>query len=347
MSSLHQIKNLTHNCLKLLKKRKLQKCQQNKNQDFNDNVDDPEINECVEKKIKFKAVAFDLNDSDKYLCDLTSVDQNKSFSLPLKSSEDISERILQIGCYSINRIALKSLDSYISKSEEFFIKSVCTDFVRGWLFDVIINAFLYKILESDDQYTFADSSITQLILSDALSLGNVFPVSLKSFKYLLIPACIDSHWVLIIADLKKNTFYLYDSLINSCNPKYINLTNKWSNVINSELQINGSWDIQCPPHALQNDESSCGVFICYYAFQHVNKLALNLPLDTLQFRKFIYNILTENVPPCTQEKINLSSAEQNFSVNVRMNKDLTKSCLKIHDIEITPIYVKIYRSFYK
>lgn len=42
---------------------------------------------------------------------------------------------------------------------------------------------------------------------------------------------------------------------------------------------------------LQTDNMSCSVFICYYAYQKIQKRNLNDPFDPILFRKFIFENL--------------------------------------------------------
>lgn len=185
---------------------------------------------------------------------------------------------------------LKSLDPFIMEEEEMLLRKYSNVFKRGWLYDDVIEAFLFKILHGCDNYMIISPFNTLSVFHSKVLNANYLN-SIRSKEYLFIPFSLKSHWVLIVANLKKHTFEFYDPLhLNCSDSSYNYVIDSWHDVLNNFSSVD-KWPIYYPPHILQKDNMNCGVFICYYAYQKIQNLNLNDPFDPIIFRKFIFENL--------------------------------------------------------
>ena len=52
------------------------------------------------------------------------------------------------------------------------------------------------------------------------------------------------------------------------------------------------WQVNCPKHVRQNDSSSCGVFVCWYAEKILLGQATDENFNSDEYRKYIYSVIT-------------------------------------------------------
>ncbi|GBL78739.1 hypothetical protein AVEN_65293-1 [Araneus ventricosus] len=115
----------------------------------------------TQKKISSKRkLEDDVDDPDSQPIKKYKFSKNKSFSTSLKYT---SKPIEKVGIYNVTYGDLKSLDPFLPEDEILLIKSKFPDFVCGWLYDVVIDAFLYKLCSMQTTFTFIDSSVSQLL----------------------------------------------------------------------------------------------------------------------------------------------------------------------------------------
>ncbi|KFM69278.1 hypothetical protein X975_13685, partial [Stegodyphus mimosarum] len=90
-------------------------------------------------------------------------------------------------------------------------------------------------------------------------------------------------------------FEFYDPQNKSCGQEYQILIHTWCEVLAKIFATSTKWKIICPSHILQTDNMSCGVLVCYYAYQRVQNESLNTPVNITEFRKLIYeHIISSN-----------------------------------------------------
>jgi Ulp1 family protease len=207
------------------------------------------------------------------------------------NQEIITSTYIKVGDIELTPYMLKSLDPFISDEEENLLKSYSKVFKRGWLYDSIIDAFLLKILFGHNNYMSISSLLSLSVLQSKPFTKRVSDI-IMSKELLFIPFNNNSHWVLIVADLKDHYFEFYDPLKLPVTTSYNLVIRKWCMTLKDILKSHDNWEVKCPEHTLQNDNMNCGVFVCYYAYQKINKLNLNQSFDPLFFRKFIYGVLT-------------------------------------------------------
>lgn len=111
---------------------------------------------------------------------------------------------------------LKSLDMSISHEEERFYQSISTEFKRGFLYDTIVDAFLFN-LTKNVKFCKAVQCIDSLrILQHGNSSRFQYPwiKDLSDIEFIFIPFLINSHFILLIVDVRNTTIEFLDPLNN-------------------------------------------------------------------------------------------------------------------------------------
>ena len=106
------------------------------------------------------------------------------------------------------------------------------------------------------------------------------------------------HWVLFALDVARNVLMYLDPLAtgkdeNSLSQGTKDAAERLSNIFKTKFSVDHP-TLEQPDKSLQRDGSSCGVFVCFYGHQLVNKKPLTDPLQTTPFRQHIYRQLIGN-----------------------------------------------------
>lgn len=218
----------------------------------------------------------------------------RSFTIPITETTDCMKPIRQ-PC-NISLLCLKSLDPYIPDRESCYLKSIDPGFSSSWLYDSVVDSFLSIVCPTGTNVYVIDTRVSQFILNDQRPPDIWNWVSWNNIDLLVVPCKpIKNHWLLLIILLKEHKFYVLDpstslDSVTSLYKKYSNIINCWMNILKNFFGI-FSCDITSLPHTKQNEPCNCGVFICWYAYQYVNKFSLTDNLNTDAFRKFIYDTI--------------------------------------------------------
>ncbi|GIY73573.1 hypothetical protein CEXT_62651 [Caerostris extrusa] len=81
--------------------------------------------------------------------------------------------ILKINNCTISFYMLKSLDPYITLEEEKQMKTVSPDFRKGWLYDTIVDSFLFKLTENSTDFKVI-GSLDSYIFQSGTNILNFF-----------------------------------------------------------------------------------------------------------------------------------------------------------------------------
>jgi len=184
------------------------------------------------------------------------------------------------------------------------LKSVLGDkFTSAWLSEGIIDAYLYHLCAGKDNILSFPCCVLNLFHTN----GNTSPTVqrflrkcvMTSPETILAPANITgNHWVLLVIKPKVQEIHLYDPLNRKCSQIYLNFIPKLVQLFNNYYSLAVTWGIKTPPHILQQDASSCGVLLCFYAEQIVSKTSADV-IDTVKYRKSIYDLICGQ---CLQNK---------------------------------------------
>lgn len=94
---------------------------------------------------------------------LLSSESKDSFTLPLTDTPSICSTLFIVSPFSVSQVHLKSLDYYIPEEEVVWIKRVAPDFQRGWLYDIVIAAFIHKVMHDYDAIDCIGPAISELV----------------------------------------------------------------------------------------------------------------------------------------------------------------------------------------
>lgn len=225
-------------------------------------------------------------------CDMYRNPVERSFTAPVTETADCLKPVLQP--FNINILCLKSLDVYISDRELCYLKSIDTGFSVGWLYDAVIDSFLSIICSNSTNIYVVDTRVSQYVLNDQCLPDFWKWITWNTIDMLFVPCKpIKNHWLLFIILLKESKLYVLDpstslDSVASLFKKYPAIIDCWCNVLKNFFGI-FPCDITSLPHTKQNEPYNCAVFICWYAFQYVNKYSLTDDVNTDVFRKFMYD----------------------------------------------------------
>ncbi|XP_065214560.1 uncharacterized protein LOC135841500 [Planococcus citri] len=223
--------------------------------------------------------------------------QGISFTPHIDGTSDLLKPIFQP--FNVNLLCLKSIDTYISPQEVNLLKYVDDSFTLGWLCDAVVDSFLNLICQSAGNVLAANTTITQYVQNHNKVPDVWLRYNWNDIDTIFIP-CNPSkkHWFLMVVLVKQSelqildpasTFETYPNIVK----KYASSINFWYNVLKNFLGM-----LQCkvttPDHIKQNDPSDCGVLVCWYVFQYMNKRSLLDNVDSDSFRKYIYNTIISN-----------------------------------------------------
>lgn len=88
-----------------------------------------------------------------------------SFTVPLSNpitDHHLRNTLFAIGEFQICTLYLKSLDYYIPEKEVKMIQKLVQTFVRGWLNDYIIDAYLYQVTFNDNDVLALSTALGQV-----------------------------------------------------------------------------------------------------------------------------------------------------------------------------------------
>ncbi|XP_065223327.1 uncharacterized protein LOC135847625 [Planococcus citri] len=249
-----------------------------------------------------------------------------SFTVPLEDGvtlRDLQKTEITIGQYEksitekndrypISTLYFKSLDYYIPAKDFQLIHKFVPTFTRGWLYDFVIDAYLYILTTNNEELFAIETMAVQMINREPTSLENVRFLMLgteDNLKFLgaqtfFIPLNLNqarNHWFLMVIEMKNKKVYIYDSNHQSTfaqHPHQNSLIKFACTIVNFHGScVDAGWKIIIPKHAMQQDAHSCGVFVCWFVKQIIENESVEGPFDAHNFRKEIYETLTADPIP--------------------------------------------------
>lgn len=182
----------------------------------------------------------------------------------------------KIGTYSYSgqTITLTSSDfkTLASKYNKIHLKSV-TDL---WLTDYAIDCTAFSVLADFENIYYIDTISSSLILNDNMKVTNnskFLPLvkSLDGIDIILLPYNVfESHWVLVVLQLKENKIYILNP--GEMMPPEEEIFKKIKKYFITRDQQNKfeklnarKWKLdQIPSYPKQSDSYNCGVYVIYY-----------------------------------------------------------------------------------
>ncbi|XP_078659352.1 uncharacterized protein LOC144904353 [Branchiostoma floridae x Branchiostoma belcheri] len=188
----------------------------------------------------------------------------------------------------------------------------------NWLNDIVIDAFMLTACNLRNELIRQNSVCSISVLSHSQwckELNSDCPLSrsclLRNMDFsrmdkVLIPMCINgNHWCLLVLDRYEKSIRFYDPLIMSLSGTKPNnkveevrafLSKRDAQLGTNHFEGIKTWAMKGVVYQLQQDASSCGVFVCLYAMQECGIVAAIDQIDTRGVRRYIAFRLLENKP---------------------------------------------------
>ncbi|KAK7582668.1 hypothetical protein V9T40_014113 [Parthenolecanium corni] len=208
--------------------------------------------------------------------------------------EDYSKILFLIDSnIEVTKKSLKTLDLFISNEEYNIIKNNHHNFVRGWLDDTIIDAFLYLCCANDNQ-SFAVRVFRNSVIygygffeTPSAKIVTNFLEQNPIFNYIFIPCNTSgSHWTMLVVTYQN--IMIFDPMhtridMDSALFQYAIMWQCFLTKI-----CNRHFEIVFSDHFCQTDTFNCGVFVCWFAHSLMIGQSVTESFDLLAFRKVIY-----------------------------------------------------------
>ncbi|XP_046384220.1 uncharacterized protein LOC124154490 [Ischnura elegans] len=220
-----------------------------------------------------------------------------SFTEPIVDVASLSMEVCKVGSFSVKMYELKSLDFLIPPEEVSAIRKVFPDFKRGWLYDTIIAAFLWKIAESVPSVFSVDPVISQYVtgkISQSRPMAIFGKSDLSCVTRIVIPLNVcNSHWMLIVALPLERKLEFYDPAADVIHHTNNFAIQRWIKVLSVSFGCTErDWEVSSPEHFKQRDSHNCGVFICWYAERIIQGRLIKEPFDADKYRKYMFDMIT-------------------------------------------------------
>lgn len=185
------------------------------------------------------------------------------------------------------------------------LRSVDPSFTTGWLFDDVIDAYLWCLKHGHPgKYVQLIASPVMLVLQNGLSSDRVWRgEDLSRVDWMFAPwNPTGNHWTLVAVNIMDKTIlYVNPSeTIDVDKSLFVGMLKDFLVPFLSRYGWEG-FSITSPSHSLQKDSTGCGVLTCWYAQQLLLGRQLTDPVNTKQMRFDIYQALRGN---CLQRLCN-------------------------------------------
>ncbi|XP_065208839.1 uncharacterized protein LOC135837477 [Planococcus citri] len=223
-------------------------------------------------------------------------ESNEPFTSELKYADDVNKVAFNVGPYSISSLHLKSLDYNIPSAECAILKSVAQDFRKGWLYDTILDAFLYMLCKPHPNAMFLETAVSQIINSNSLNslrmqLGDKYFTNIENIFVTFNPN--GKHWVLLVVKPKLKQIQIYDptSKKKTTSQSLMKFVKQLICVLLNDFGPNETWNIVVPKHIIQKGNYNCGVYVCWYAERILKNEDVVTEFSASEFRKYIFNFI--------------------------------------------------------
>lgn len=231
--------------------------------------------------------------------ELEKIEVREPFTSELKDADDVNKVAFNVGPYSISSLHLKSLDYNIPSTECAILKSVAPDFRKGWLYDTILDAFLYKLCKPHPNAMFLETAVSQIINNNSLNslrmqLGDKYFTNIENIFVAFNPN--GKHWVLLVVKPKLKQIQIYDptSKKKSTSQTLMKFVKQLICVLLNDFGSNEVWGIVSPKHIIQRGNYNCGVYVCWYAERILKNQDVLSDFSGSDFRKYIFDFIGGN-----------------------------------------------------
>ena len=147
------------------------------------------------------------------------------------------------------------------------LKSHDNRFICGWLYDEVLNSYLWQLCKQNHYCIYASSTITQII-ENGKSIKNLWKdEQLQNKKLIFLPwNPFGTNWILLVVDIANRKMLYLDPLQLSTAPTMLMLRAK--KLVDKLLLEKFSFCVESVKELkrfLQPDQDSCRVVVCIYA----------------------------------------------------------------------------------
>ncbi|CAG7725612.1 unnamed protein product [Allacma fusca] len=224
----------------------------------------------------------------------------KRIVLPRYTTENAFKCVLRIRDHMLTLHDLKTvqLKETLDRHEMRAMRKACkSETETSWMNDNAIHCFLEAI--ADENTKIIGSIETEMILKGK-NTGRLFHSdrgnlleSWASCCKIFLPYCVDGcHWALIYANVQSKKIYCLDPTGEwKLSSSQLRNLRKKLDTLNVTSSI--EWELRKRDHYYQDDSSSCGPFICYYAESIMLERSLKLRIDPVEVRNHILETLVK------------------------------------------------------
>jgi hypothetical protein len=312
----------------------------------------------------------DCNSNESFKLNSSELQKSHEKTEILESETEISESVCK------KRKIEANVEPFLTKIDDIYVFEKDIDRLNGTteLNDTVIVAFM-KAFFLYNVIVLPSVVISQII--EGKKILNI-PKNLAKYDYICGPVYLKEkkHWCLFFASVRKYELIFIDSLGHEKDMLY-KIRINWNNFARNYLLANEEYQLSkhCFLHSKQNDNFSCGVFVCYFFEKLItgqrDLIEKNLDGEDLKrYREFIRNmILSKRLNQISIESNDddqiLKMSNGNFikkTKNIRnkknekmreQNKNIIKSQLETEFVKFKPdtttmlILIKFYTIHFK
>ena len=138
-------------------------------------------------------------------------------SIHFVRSSQLDKHLLKNGPHPVSLLQLKSLEPVLPETELMLLKACDKQFNIGWLYDEIINSYLWQICKENCTCLYV-SSMNASVLEKGGSVKKMWEnTNLQDKEFIFMPwNPSGSHWILLVVDLLRSTLLYLDTLEQPC-----------------------------------------------------------------------------------------------------------------------------------
>ena len=242
------------------------------------------------------------SDHNYYTTTLSSKRRQDRFTPAITNAFAPDDRIIHNGPHSLTLLNLKSLEPALSSGELATLKALDTDFRQGQLYDEIINSYFWLFSKRHPEIMYAPNTSMTALMSGSSCRLLWKDEHIEGKQYIFLPwNPTGDHWVLWVVDFARQKFMYLDPLRNDQDParypRYVIAAfQKLSALMFVKFNLSNT-EVEYPFKCLQRDSISCGVMVCFYGHQIIMKKPLTEEMNTVLFRRSIFETLMDNCHP--------------------------------------------------
>ena len=192
------------------------------------------------------------------------------FTPPIGSTKGskVDECFIQNGPHQLSLLHLKSLEVFITNGELSVLRSADKSFETGWVYDEIINSYLWQLCQQYPDCLYVSSAIVQILEKKGSVTKLWSSKELQNKRYIFLPWNLTTfHWILLAVDIKERKLLYLNPLEHPsiATSKSVRSATALVNFLLMTKFHTSLHSVESSSRILQNDGMSCGVYVCLYA----------------------------------------------------------------------------------